>query len=522
MFPVVVFGQWSSDPSNNFIVTEDSASLYLNSRLIPYLTHKDELYIGWISSSNDACIHLFDEHGFAKWDTPIVGNNWWSKLNVDNEGDAILSYSVSKGGYFNELQFMKINRNGEVLWKEDEIGLSQESVPTYVYRHNIRISPENAVLTSYFNSFEDGTSISVNKITSDGNLVWQDQLIKRKDVGRTAVFFGDNGGAIFVYRILTDWANHSNIFVCALDVNGQQIWPKDELIYSGYMAQWTLNTYQSANGNCYYAFQPSKLFALNSNGQQIWEQGGVDIINDSTAFTVSPKIVGLTNSHELLLQFVRKNQYQREPQNYGQLIGTNGERLWSNQGRAYTEDSHFLDNSHWRMNNDTVFVVYQTDYINSEVDSSKLFVCIFRYDEYPDWNNSIDITGHPRPITSYQVSNAHNGQIVVAWTEDVLGVKSTLFAQNIRTDGTLGIKSTSIHQIPEPTIQFAGYDSQNKTLRFDGFVNNGRYYLRNIMGKTVSEGEVKEIVNLPSITPGIHILTIFDSQSQYSQKLFIQ
>jgi hypothetical protein len=533
--PTIVFAQWSSDPANNLIIAKDDGNMvFLNTRQQPMWTSNGELFLSWIEPGKRGCLQLFDDEGFRRWSTPKKGFNGRSRFDIDNNGDAIISYSnYGEVSYlYNELKFSKIDRYGETIWSIEEQSLSQDSVLDYIFKHEVRISPQNDILTSYIKSIiNDTLVISVNKINSDGSLAWPDKMIKRVDGGRHKVFYGENGGLIWLYlmpiRQSHPWIYPFQMQLSSIDKNGIEIWPRNEIIYFGNIS--ALNTFQSKEGNCYIAFNPSKLIALSNDGQQIWEPQGVDVINDTIGDEVSPIIMGITNLNEIFIYF-KRNIRNDNPQHFGQLIGAEGNRLWSEKGKQFTEVDKSIGQSEWRFGNDTVYVVYQRETIYSVKDTSRLSVCIFRYDEKPDWENSIDLMDQGRPIPKsnyeggldFQVSDVHNGQLVVVWSERTPANRTTVYAQNIHSDGTLGIKSSSKKEIPIVPELFKGYDPTNKILRFDHSVSRGNYNLYNTSGSIISFGRIESEVSLPDLPSGIYILNIHTEDKIESHKLFVR
>ena len=530
LFPALLLAQWSSDPANNLIIAKDTGNyVLLNIRQYPKWTPRGELLINWIETGIGGCLQLFDEEGFIKWNIPNKGYNSRFRFDIDSNGDAIISYSdYSEVSYlYDELKFCKISRHGETIWSTEENALIQDSVPDYLIKHEVRLSPENDILTAYLSSTtQDKSAISVNKINSDGSLTWPDKMIERIDGGRYKIFNGENGGLIWIYlRSLVPFGTHYQMLMCFIDKNGNEIWPRDEILYSGRIV--VSSTYQSKDGNCYIAFHPSKILALSNKGQHIWEPQGADVIIDEAVDEVYPIIMGITNSNEIFIHFIEKI-YNDNPQHFGQLIDNEGNRLWSDSGRQFTKEGKSFDRSEWRFGNDTVFVVYPSEKISSVNDTTRLSVCIFRYDEQPDWENSIDLMDQGRPIPEhlygldYQVSNVCNGQIVVIWSEWTRSNKTTIYAQNIHSDGTLGKKSSSIDEFRIQEEIFLRYEPGMRMLRFNDNKSSGHIHLYNISGTPIYHGKLESEIQLPDVPPGIYILNIRTGDNVESHKLFVR
>lgn len=523
LIPGFVYSQWSSDPGKNLVLVRDSVNrISLNSNANLQWTENDRLYLSWYNSSegNTSFLQLMEMDGSTNWTRTYVNISRFPYIHIDCSGNAVLSYSIKVNSVFVNLCFWEINQDGETEWGDYKVLLPQYDVPPYIYRHHVTISPDNEILTTFFN--DHASSIAAMKILPDGNLAWPENQIVISPGSRSFIFYSDDGGFLLVRTKLFDFNYHGELLLMKYDRNGNPLWDKEEILFSGYIAIWTFSTYQDINGDIYIGFAPSKLIALSVEGSQLWQSGGIDVIYDTTAFFVAPKITGLNNSGELLVNFTRKNSYQKDPQQYGQLISPEGERLWTDKGQAFTEAGQYIEDIQWRLGNDNIYAIYQTGLKDRVDDSSKLAVNIFHYEDIPDWDQSFVLTQQRRFLNSFRVTDVNNDQIVVFWTEGDDGFPGALLAQNIHSDGSLGIKSNSNKKIPVWEAIFDGYNSEYQLLRFNVPSSKGNFALYNITGSIVTNGEIENEVALPGLPSGIYILSIQAGGKRESHKLFIR
>jgi hypothetical protein len=100
------------------------------------------------------------------------------------------------------------------------------------------------------------------------------------------------------------------------------------------------------------------------------------------------------------------------------------------------------------------------------------------------------------------------GQLVVSWFSHIAS-NSSLMAHSVSTDGSPGIETSINNQFLPADISFLGYNRLSRELLFSPRVEELRFHLTSMSGRLIKSGIIRDRVNLPDISSGIYVLSVF-------------
>lgn len=541
VLPAVVFGQWSNNSVENLIIFNGTelGNYYRTGHTV--LSCGDgSVYLTWYDLDTVLNIQRFDQNGYAIWNDRVRYKGLqFSRINALGDDNGNLYLTINRSFYqLSKEEFIihKISLQGTKEWGENGVIIQDTIEQNSFFSIRWACNKQGDVFLGYSKYIEEESIRVLHRISKDGILPWGESGIILDGISSPYTYFPQilptrNEGVYVIYGKYYGVHHHDysyEVYLKKIDLNGNSEWERDPMIFKGWFEPWTINFLAGPRDDYYIAWSPLWLQHFYSDGS-VEFYGGLKIIDDTTAFEYTkPELIGLISNGDLVIHFNRKDIYQRNVQFYRQLISSEGQRLLGNSGVPmnipdFEGEFSNLGSRYWaKIEKDNTYIFYRYPINPSPTHPYSMKAHAFNHLGQPIWPEAIEISMLTQYKSGPSISDFIQGQAIVLWTENTSTTIGIIKAQNIHIDGTLGIKSSSIHDIPEPTINFTGYDSQNRILSFTGAINGGKYTLRNIMGQTVSHGDIKENVILPQIKSGIYILSIFDGQTQRSHKLFIQ
>lgn len=534
----MVFAQWSSDPLENTTIYPGYETRYSISDRYGMARLKDgSTYFVWSNKNNERCLQLYNQDGYPAWESnlvlPFEYHSISLNLVIDNKDNAIIAatenYPEDQQIIYHSDVITKITPEGEFYWHDTLKRvkfIGQPHGDNYTY-----ISSDDNILLIYNNLYRsDSNKYVANKrlhwISEDGVIPHGSEGIDLEETdfafpqlletGACMVFYGDFIGThhdSFTY----------NLKIRKIDIYGNPSWDKDPILYSGFIPPWTMNFWIDQFEDIYFTWRGNFVRKVTKNGSLSWQDDSHILIYDDQSWSYSSHVVGENAKGEIYYFLKRGRGYERDPALYAQLIDSEGNRLLGDKGKKVLEDGLYgISYLSSAFVNDTIFFIcHQSEQgSNLQPNNFKLFACDFEgnllWDEPKVIGSEQTISSTPR------FSKFINGEAVLFWRDDFGDHKYILKAQNIHSDGTFGIKTSSKKEIPMRPELFKGYDPTNKILRFDNSERGGNFCMYNSSGLVIASGKIKSEVSLPNLPSGIYILNILAEVDIESHKLFVR
>ena len=178
LFATMLFGQWSSNPSENLKLTNSS-----NEEVIPKVAYgpTGDVWVSWFSNEDgnyNVRVQRFNYNGEAQFAPQglLVSNHtqmsWltdWD-MKVDSQNNAVLSFLDIRTGN-QDIYAYKISADSAFVWGADGIALCNDE--TEDYTPTLAITDQNNVIVAWM----AGDDIKLQKILANGTLAQPQPLI---------------------------------------------------------------------------------------------------------------------------------------------------------------------------------------------------------------------------------------------------------------------------------------------------------------------------------------------------------
>ncbi|MBN1340952.1 MAG: hypothetical protein JXA03_16610 [Bacteroidales bacterium] len=452
----VGFAQWSSDPAvNNPIATVSGEEA------IPKIATAagGTSYISWFSNEGgnyNVRLQKLDVYGNQLWANEGLlisahpAMTWltdWD-LAVDPQEHAIIAFQDIRTGN-NNIHVYRIAPDGTFTWGPDGLQLSSSSA--------FSASPKVTVTASgnCVFAWQEENVIIIQKVSPNGIKLWGDNGITLTSsanlswpqllpVGADEVilkYFQDTGPV---------WAPTRHVFARRYDASGNPLWAQPAVISNaGGISAWTqiFPFINDGNDGFFIAWHDdrdnnmlSSAFVqhISSAGQPLFTANGVEVSTLPNRNRFYPKLCLPPGSSDIFVLWNEMDANQNNRGIYGQKVSSSGNLLWTNNGMTFIELS--------------MTDVYPFASGNSDQDLVIFYHSAFSGSNYGIRAMCIDVNGAVlwnNYICSYPSEKVHsftspfmNGQWITAWEDDRSGGKD-IYAQNIKTDGTLGPVTSS-------------------------------------------------------------------------------
>jgi PKD repeat protein len=540
----IILGQWSSNPAQNTAITIMSGE-----QALPKIAVDDNgyAYVSWFS--NDAGnynvrLQRLDNNGNMVWPQNgiLVSNQpqdtWITDydLAVDPSGYAVVTFTDIRTGQSNPVGY-RISPNGDMMWGQNGILLANDNI--------FDPSPKVCVTTvgnSIFTwqSIPDSgdSSIRLQKISPDGELLWNDGIIlSEPGIDFTAPYLlpAENDYVYLIWHKETGpyYAPNRGLYVQKLDVDGGFMWTSDVEVYApvpsgpvvylkmcrdasgGIVFSW----YRSVDSTQFHSY----VQRMDADGTIGMPANGVLASTSTNRNHMYPVPAFLSQTQEIVLFFSEQDLNQNMRGMYAQKFDLQGNRLWGDEGLqliGLSNNDYGLFTADGKDNN--AICIYQAAVFGT-MDAKMQAVML-------DDQGDFVWTEHFIDLCSYQSEKLHNvmttyymGQWVAVW-QDQRTDYGDIYAQNIQQDGSLGVVGnippvadftwTPLAPIPGETILFdasASYDPDGSIILYEWDWNH--------------DGTYEETHTTPTAThswaaPGAYTVTVrvTDNASQITAK----
>lgn len=458
MIAVSAFSQWSNDAAMNNAICDLTGE-----QAIPKVVTSisGDTYISWFSNDSgnyDVRLQRLDVAGYELWDHNglLISDNpamtWltdWD-MTVDADNHAILTFQDIRNGGNNNIYAYRISPDGTFIWGEDGIELSNSSAFDVAPKVCVT-SAGNIVVT-----WQAEDVIIMQKIAPDGTLLWGangitmscadtyswPQLLAVENDNILLKFFHDSGPPNAPTR---------HCYMQKFDIDGNPVWVDDAVVTNaGGISAWTqVFSIESDGANgCFIAWHDDRnndmdassfVQHVNSDGSIGFTDDGIELSTQSSRENYYPKIAFNTSTWELYVYWMETDSNQIQRGLYGQKLDAEGNRLWTDNGKPIIEISDdAVSPISARIAGDDVIVCFEesASAANALVKAAKLDV-----DGEFVWNTDIvTLCSVASAKVHSEASYFANGQMICTWEDDRNGT-SDIYAQNVNSDGTIGLPS---------------------------------------------------------------------------------
>jgi len=239
----IISGQWTSNPAENTAITTMSGEQALPKIAVD---SNGSAYVSWFSNdagNYDVRLQRLDRDGNALWpqDGILVSNEqqdtWITDydLSADPSGYAVITFSDIRTGQSNPVGY-RISPDGDMMWGQTGKMLANDT--------NFDPSPKVCVTTIGNSIFawqslpDSGDSqVKLQKISPDGQLLWNAGIIlSEPGIDFTAPYLlpAENDFVYLIWHKETGpyYAPNRGLYVQKLDVNGSFLWTSDVEVHA--------------------------------------------------------------------------------------------------------------------------------------------------------------------------------------------------------------------------------------------------------------------------------------------------
>ena len=413
-------------------------------------TSNGGVYIAWITDGDyHVYVQFMDELGIGQFGDSglLISDNenasWIAiyhlNIVVDANDNAIISTVDQRTGSW-EVYVWKIAIDGSMLWANEGLQITNSSTSNMSPR--LEVMDDNSVVVTC--SHNDG-EILFQKISSEGDLLWGDGIIKQDDskylVSPQSVL-DENGDIVFQWlRQSSGWPIYSEIFVQKYGINGDPLWEAPVLVVgptSFPMGNFSQQLKPAYGGGICVAWtelagnvQNAIVESITDEGMSMWG-GGIDLSENSNNFRMSPVLVITENSHEVMAIWKEANGSQSQRGIFGQRIDSAGIKLWGQNGLeliSMNSNYDYLDLSMSNFGDDVILTYLEQssnmigDIFSKGIDSSGSSM----------WNNDVVSITNSNTQKSDVCSVNGSNCVFISWSEN-----GSIYAHCLRDDGTLG------------------------------------------------------------------------------------
>ncbi len=448
------FSQWSTDPSvNNAIGTVPGEEA------IPKVATSitGTTYVAWFSveSGNyNVRLQKFDVYGAIQWAEGGIlisdnqQNTWltdWD-MTVDQVDHAILVWPDIRTGN-NDIFAYRISPDGDFVWGAD--GLQLSSGEAFDAAPKVTVTNAgNAVF-----AWQADDVIIGQKISPEGTLLWGPNGLELSSANTLSwpqllpvgvddiimKYFEDSGPV---------WSPTRHVFAQRFDASGIMVWDQPVVISdAGGISAWTqiFPFINDGSDGFYIAWHDDRDNNSLSNlwVQHIGSDGTTLLGQDGTEVSTMPNrnhfyahLALPEGSSDIFIFWNEMDPDQNNRGIYGQKVSSAGERLWTDNGKAFIElSSQNVYPLAGRAAGDDMILFYE-EYFNAV--NGKIKAMRLDTDGNFVWTSGmVDMCTVQSEKVHTEVSELNNGQWIAVWEDTRTGSRD-IFGQNIKMDGTLG------------------------------------------------------------------------------------
>jgi len=458
LFMLIIFGaqaQWSNDPAVNLQITSQSGEDVIPKTAI---CPNGDVYFGYFSKPGgnyNVRLQRLDHQGNLLWedDGILVSDHpsmsWltdWD-MTADMDNNAILTWQDIRNGGNNNVVIYKISPEGEFLWGEDGISLSNSTA--FDVAPKVTVTAQNNVIVAW----QSDNVIIRQKISPDGTLLWGSSGIvmsgsnsftwpQLMPVGEDDVimkYFEDSGPPNAPTR---------HVFAQRYTSDGSSVWGFPTVVSNaGGISAWTqiFPFINDGNDGFYIAWHDDRDFNnmssafvqhVDVDGNVTLQANGVEVSQNTSMHHFYPKLSKPAGDSHIYVLWNEVNTNQNQWGIFAQKVSAGGDLKWGTNGKSIIPvTSNAVLPQKGLQHGEDIILVYE-DYFNGVETAIKAF----RIDSEGDfvWDNeSVFICNVQSSKVHLDISDWHQNQWVLSWEDDRSG-STDIYAQNLLPSGEIG------------------------------------------------------------------------------------
>ncbi len=539
---LVSFSQWSDDAYENTLVYSSSGEEIIPKTATDAVGNTFVSFHSNASGNYDVLLQYFSKDGETLWEEPLMVSDhpqqsWLSDcaMGVDDVGNAIITFSDTRTGN-PDIQAYKISPEGEFLWGDDGINCSLSSESEYEPR--MAVAENNTVYITWIRPRATGTDQLVvtaideegNKLlgeyglvfTSDSEEYYSDPYVVASAEDAIVVYSLNSGSFPYADRIL--YANK-------IDDEGNELWDSPALISdaSGIAGFTDLSVISDKEGGVFISWHDDRDNDMNSSGfvQHVSSDG--DILLDDNGTEVATQInverfnpyvaVNDPENNEFSVFWRQTDADQNQAGLYGQRINAAGERLWGDNGAEILPVGTTFGMLYGAMAMDAsnTMVIYSK---TGEGTDEFMYAMALDAEAQAVWpGTSTAMSLNPSGITHTEPAAFEEEQVVVAWEDG--RDNGGIYAQNIHSDGSIGIIGTDMPDVLEDEISVYPNPAVDIiTIKTNLF---NEVTIRNSLGQIVSRRSINNgTLSFSPASSGVYFITFTDGNRNITKKAFVR
>jgi hypothetical protein len=464
----VVVAQWSNDPSQN-----NQISSGVDGAAVPYLaTHPcGTSYVSWFTPGSGGdyypWIQKVDVLGYVQWASPIQVSSHTSmtwitdySLAVTPDTSALVAFQDMRTGN-NDVFIYKIGQNGEFLWGNDGIQLSND--PAFEVNPVMAVHPDNNVVVAWPRSVDNGDSkVVLQRLNSAGQKTWTNDLVLGEigfDYTWPTVIPAENGNTIIVYYKEWGpyWAPNRIIHAQKIDPQGNSIWSPKPMLFNGATPVYVHpQIAPDGSGGVYVTWMYERVANhlssfvqhVSTDGIVTMEANGAEVSTNGSTLALEPAIGCDGTTHSAYVFWRETDLNQNVYGLYGQRMDINGNRKWGNNGlQIEPVGSQNAILPVVTPLQGGAIVCYEYDFTAGNMQMIK--ACRLDSTGSKVWSSGFrTVSSAPSSKGYLAASPKYNGQIIYSWSDDRLG-GDQVYAQNLCENGNFGPVDDSFNVYPD-------------------------------------------------------------------------
>ncbi|MCX6233535.1 MAG: T9SS type A sorting domain-containing protein [Bacteroidetes bacterium] len=473
--PFISDGQWSDDYLENTPISVLSGEQTQPKIAIDAQSNIFITYFNKASGNYDLSIDYLDKDGNRNWPQAVLVSDhpqysWTTDYDtrIDNNGNCITVYSDTLNGNPDPYIY-KISPDGSHMWGSDGIIVTND--PSAEYSPVLCVTTENNSVVA-FTRINDKSSYPMVLVAFDenGNKLWTGSeivftpddaysyaspyIIPSTDGDFIVVFSRSWGSSLYPDRYMYAQRFH---------IDGTPAWSNEAVLseLGGVSAWGELDVEPDGNGGVIAAWYDDRdndmvysafVQYISYDGNAIFEPNGVELSTKAGEHKFYPSIAGFDNSGNLCLFWKQTNYNQNYAGLYGQKLNSAGERLWTNNGKTIIPiGSTFADQIGSDIVNDTLYVIYEIYGLNT-IDNRIKATSLDKNGDFVWTGEHVMISDLQKQVLHPYMSEFYGHQWILAW-RDTRSDGGDIYAQNLNTDGTIGINGVGINDTGRPEIE---------------------------------------------------------------------
>lgn len=497
---MLVFGQWSTNPAENNMLTPESMQIYdseiiVNDDGVTYFLYTRPIgnTASYIQIFDKAGYPLFEDYGFK------FSNNetWtWTVVNrflfLDSEGNAIICVSDCRN-VSDMLTYTayKISPTGEMLWGAEGVDLTPgETYTLSAMLDMVTLDDGSHVFAwAYYEMVGENEigRIKIQRLSHDGEILWDAPVILTSETVSYDYPYLVNAGHNEFIMVYTKGSN-KDMVANKYDFDGEAIWPKETLIYQGGFGNipiWTfLKVIPDEKGGVFVAWRDDRFFTnyetsyaayVKSDGSHGFVSGvggqALTYNADDGLRCLYPAITYDAENEYLYAIELDSNPGQSWTAVVAQKLDLTGQLLWGTNGIEIRPIANVnISNNSIQMAEDGNFVAFymiNNEYHNVDIIATKIDGKTGEYAWEDEQVFISEVVSHKAGLVP---TSLVNGQYWLTMWEDARVLPETpvdgegnpkpsdkLHAQRLFVDGTFEAPPVGIENVEETVRAFGVY-----------------------------------------------------------------